>query len=78
MQWSGGRHARGSPCTQQHHAPRGMLVQKPVFSDYRNKYCGLPKWDVSRVTALRHVFYQAAQFNGDVSEWDVRVSRAQP
>ena len=28
------------------------------------------RWDVSKVTNMRSIFYRASSFNGDVSKWD--------
>merc|ERR1712032_360955 len=31
----------------------------------------LSKWDVSKVTDMRDMFYHASSFNSDISKWDV-------
>jgi len=31
----------------------------------------ISKWDVSRVTDMRHMFAYATQFNYDISKWDM-------
>ena len=31
----------------------------------------ISKWDVSRVTNMKHMFASASSFNGDISNWDV-------
>ena len=31
----------------------------------------ISKWDVSRVTNMDNMFYQASLFNADLSKWDV-------
>ena len=36
-----------------------------------SEYGAMPNWDVSQVTDMYRVFYNAASFNGDISAWDV-------
>ena len=36
-----------------------------------NGNTGIPKWDMSRVTDMSHMFWAVRLFNGDISKWDV-------
>lgn len=37
----------------------------------RTDFSGIEKWDVSHVTNMRHMFYNAKFFNADIGGWDV-------
>ena len=37
----------------------------------RTDFLGIEDWDVSHVTTMNSMFYDAQNFNADISEWDV-------
>merc|ERR1712238_107019 len=44
-------------------------MEYPFMKKFVN--ADISSWDVSSVTAMNRMFYEATEFNGDVSDWDV-------
>ena len=42
-----------------------------MFSECKNFYCDLSKWNVSNVTNMDNMFDGCKKFNCDLSDWDV-------
>ncbi|MCR4942473.1 MAG: BspA family leucine-rich repeat surface protein [Campylobacter sp.] len=46
-------------------------LSKLFYNSKRKDFSGIENWDVSHVKAMRSMFYNATNFNADISGWDV-------